>query len=150
MCYVGTWAVYRPGLGRFDIENINPFLCTHLIYGFFGINEDGSIRIIDPYLDLEENWGRGHIKRFNALKSQNPSLKTMAAIGGWNEGSRKFSLVAANPALRRHFIEASINFCRKYQFDGVDLDWEYPAQRGGNETVDKENHAVWLQETRSA
>ncbi|XP_055626833.1 chitinase-3-like protein 1 [Toxorhynchites rutilus septentrionalis] len=150
VCYVGTWAVYRPGLGRFDIENINPFLCTHLIYGFFGINEDGSIRIIDPYLDLEENWGRGHVKRFNALKSVNPSLKTMAAVGGWNEGSRKFSLVAASSTGRRRFIEDSISFCKKHNFDGVDLDWEYPGQRDGNEAIDKENHAVWLQEIRSA
>lgn len=148
VCYVGTWAVYRPGRGRFDINHIDPFLCTHLIYSFFGINEDGSIRIIDPYLDLEENWGRGHIKRFNALKSINPRLKTMAAVGGWNEGSEKFSKVAANPDLRQRFIRSSVEFCRTHHFDGVDLDWEYPAQRGGNVTVDRENHARWLEELR--
>ncbi|XP_065077234.1 chitotriosidase-1-like [Ochlerotatus camptorhynchus] len=148
VCYVGTWAVYRPGRGRFDIDHIDPFLCTHLIYSFFGINEDGSIRIIDPYLDLEENWGRGHIKRFNGLKSINPGLKTIAAVGGWNEGSIKFSNVAANPELRQRFITNSVEFCRRHNFDGVDLDWEYPAQRGGNETFDKENYARWLEELR--
>lgn len=148
VCYVGTWAVYRPGRGRFDIDHIDPYLCTHLIYSFFGINEDGSIKIIDPYLDLEDNWGRGHIKRFNGLKSINPGLKTMAAVGGWNEGSLKFSTVAANPALRQRFITNSVEFCRTHNFDGVDLDWEYPAQRGGDETLDKENHARWLEELR--
>ncbi|XP_058456719.1 chitinase-3-like protein 1 [Malaya genurostris] len=150
VCYVGTWAVYRQGLGRFDIENINPFLCTHLIYAFVGINEDGTIRNIDPYLDLEENWGRGHIKRFNALKAINPALKTMAAVGGWNEGSRKFSIVAANHTLRQRFIRDAIDFSKRHNFDGVDLDWEYPAQRNGNPAIDKNNYAIWLEEIRSA
>ncbi|XP_062544538.1 chitinase-3-like protein 1 [Armigeres subalbatus] len=148
VCYVGTWAAYRPGRGRFDIDHIDPFLCTHIIYSFFGINTDGSIRIIDPYLDLEDNWGRGHIKRFNSLKHTNPTLKTLAAVGGWNEGSKKFSIVAASPTLRQRFITESVQFCRTHNFDGIDLDWEYPAQRDGDVINDRENHAKWLEEMR--
>lgn len=33
ICYYGTWAVYRPDAGKFAVENIDPFLCTHVIYG---------------------------------------------------------------------------------------------------------------------
>lgn len=33
VCYYGTWAVYRPDAGKFPVENIDPFLCTHVIYG---------------------------------------------------------------------------------------------------------------------
>lgn len=33
VCYYGTWAVYRPDAGKFAVENIDPFLCTHVIYG---------------------------------------------------------------------------------------------------------------------
>lgn len=148
VCYVGTWAVYRPGNGRFDIEHIDPFLCTHLMYGFFGINEDATVRVIDPYLDLEENWGRGHIKRFVGLKNVSPTLKTLAAIGGWNEGSRKFSAMAASAALRKRFIYDCVAFCQRHGFDGIDLDWEYPAQRDGNPTIDKDNHALLVEEMR--
>lgn len=148
VCYVGTWAVYRPGQGRFDIEHIDPLLCTHLMYGFFGINEDATVRVIDPYLDLEENWGRGHIKRFVALKSVNPQLKTLAAIGGWNEGSRKFSKMAASAELRKRFIHDCVAFCQRHGFDGIDLDWEYPAQRDGDPLIDRENHAQLVEEMR--
>jgi GH18 family chitinase len=35
----------------------------------------------------------GGFKRFNALRDQNRNLKTLIAIGGWNEGSRVFSEV---------------------------------------------------------
>lgn len=33
VCYYGTWAVYRPENGKYPVENIDPFLCTHIIYG---------------------------------------------------------------------------------------------------------------------
>lgn len=33
VCYYGSWAVYRPDSGKFPVENIDPFLCTHVIYG---------------------------------------------------------------------------------------------------------------------
>ena len=33
VCYYGTWAVYRPDAGKFAVEQIDPFLCTHVIYG---------------------------------------------------------------------------------------------------------------------
>jgi len=110
-----------------------------LIYTFFGILPDGSFRIIDPYLDLEENWGRGNIKKFNDLKKINPKLKTLAAVGGWNEGSGNFSIVARSPAKRRRFAREAVQFVLRHGFDGLDMDWEYPGQRDGNSNKDRLN-----------
>lgn len=93
VCYYGTWAAYRHGNGKFGVENIDPYLCTHIVYSFLGISPDGSLKILDEYLDLEENWGRGNIKKFVNLKKTNPKLKLMIAVGGWNEGSLGFSSV---------------------------------------------------------
>jgi len=41
---------------------------------------------LDEYNDLEENWGKGGFIQFTNLKNKNPKLKTLLAIGGWNEG----------------------------------------------------------------
>lgn len=38
VCYVSTWAVYRPDKGSFAIEHIDPNLCTHLVYAFAGLD----------------------------------------------------------------------------------------------------------------
>lgn len=75
------------------MAQIDPNLCTHLVYSFFGIAPEGAVRILDPWLDLDDNYGLGNIRKFNELKNINPKLKTIAAVGGWNEGSVTFSKV---------------------------------------------------------
>ena len=50
-------------------------------------------------------------------------------MGGWTL-SQKFSDVALTAESRRKFAKSAIEFIKKYQFDGVDLDWEYPVAGG--------------------
>lgn len=148
ICYHGTWSTYRHSNGKFDVDNIDPTICTHLIYSFVGITETGDVRVLDPYLDLEDNYGRGNIRKFNNLKLKNPNLKTLVAMGGWNEGSMKYSKVANDPILRTVFAKNVLNFVLKYDFDGFDLDWEYPGQRGGNIQRDKDAFVLLLRDIK--
>ncbi|XP_022240292.1 chitinase-3-like protein 1 [Limulus polyphemus] len=148
VCYLGSWANYRWGDGKYKIENIDPFLCTHLIYGFAKLDHNNQIAPFDNYLDLAENWGLGAYKRFNNLKKINPRLKTILAIGGWNEYPIKYSNMARDPVQRKKFVISCIKFLLKHGFDGLDLDWEYPANRGGI-PEDKENFVILLKELKS-
>lgn len=63
MCYVSGWAVYRPDNGSFSVDNINPQLCTHIVYAFAGLNgTDNTIISLDKYNDLEDDYGKGNNK----------------------------------------------------------------------------------------
>ena len=45
-------------------------------------------------------------------------------------GSEPFTKMVATPRSRREFATSTVKFLRKRNFDGVDMDWEYPANRG--------------------
>ena len=148
VCYFGSWAAYRPGDGRFVVEDIDPTLCTHLIYTFVGLAGD-NVRVLDPWQDLPKDSGKNGFARFTNLRSRNPAAKMLIAIGGWNEGSVKYSRMAANPKSRARFVKNVVAFVKKYDFDGFDLDWEYPAQRQGA-PHDVQNFVELLKELRAA
>ncbi|XP_076166260.1 chitotriosidase-1-like [Ptiloglossa arizonensis] len=149
VCYFGSWAVYRPGIGAFQPTDIDPRLCTHLIYAFAGLNTDGSIKVLDAWADLPDGGGKAGYNKFNALRQSNPALKTMIAIGGSNQASSTFSQVAANAGVRSQFVQNVVQFLQRYNFDGFDVDWEYPNQLGG-QYYDQDNFVSLLRELRQA
>ncbi|KAJ8925941.1 hypothetical protein NQ315_009793 [Exocentrus adspersus] len=150
VCYLGSWSVYRPGRGSFTIEHMDPSLCTHVIYSFAGLSvKEDSIRALDPWQDLTDDHGKGGYQRVTMLKERYPHLKITLAIGGWNEGSTNYSQMAADPTRRSRFVANSIDFIKKYHFDGLDLDWEFPGKRGGM-PEDKQNFLLLVKELRAA
>ena len=52
--------------------------------------------------------------------------------------------MVADPSRRRTFIKSALRFLRQYNFDGIDLDWEYPAFRDGGKPEDRANYAKFI------
>lgn len=51
-------------------------------------------------------------KKMTSLKKSHPGLKITLAIGGWNEGSANYSILAADPAKRETFTRSVMNYVR--------------------------------------
>lgn len=148
VCYVSGWASYRPAEGKFDASNIDPTLCSHLVFAFAGLDPTNfTIKSLDPWNDLEDGGGKGGYKKMTQLRAQRPGLMVSLAVGGWNEGSGNYSAMVAEPQRRRRFIESVVHMLRQHNFDGLDLDWEYPTKRGGHSS-DRENFVALVKELR--
>ncbi|CAE7226628.1 unnamed protein product [Rhizoctonia solani] len=74
------------------------------------------------------------------------------SIGGWT-GSRYFSDAVSSDAKRRELVTNTIQMYKKFNLDGVDIDWEYPGVQGaGNNQIspqDSANFLLFLQLLRS-
>jgi chitinase len=146
VCYFTSWTIYRPDDGEYAAKNVDPNLCTHILYAFVGLNEDGTIAILDDW----EITGLNELKHLVSLKDENPNLKIILSMGGWNEGSTKYSEVAKNANKRSTLVNSVLSFLDENEFDGFDLDWEYPGQREGDEDVDPDNFITMLGELKTA
>jgi chitinase len=137
---VGYVAGWKPT--DFDSFDANKF--THINYAF--------ANIVNGEVACEMAHDTTTIAKLHVLKKQNPNLKFLISVGGW-VWSNHFSDVALTAESRAKFTKSAIEFIKFFKFDGVDLDWEYPGQRGEDNTFraeDKQNFTLLLKDLREA
>ena len=133
---------YVAGYENYDPALVDAKKLTHINYAFANI-VDG-----EPKFELTTDSVK--ISKLIALKKSNPKLKILYSIGGW-VWSNHFSHTAAYKENRIKFAISSVKLMKKHGFDGVDLDWEYPGQRGEDNDFrpsDKNNFNLLLEEIR--
>jgi chitinase len=105
----------------------------------------------------------GNLNQFKELKKKYPKLRISISLGGWT-GSAHFSDAALTPASRAAHVKSCLDMWLKGNlpglpagaakgiFDGVDLDWEWPASEGNPGNVirpeDKQNFTALVHEYR--
>ena len=133
---------YVPGWGDVDFATVPANELTHINYAFTKI-ENGKIH-------SEMSQDSLYLTNLVNLKNRNPALHILVSVGGatW---SSDFSDMALTDASRKVFSWSVIEFIKKYDLDGVDLDWEFPGSylAGEYRPEDKENFTALLQVMRT-
>ncbi|XP_033753351.1 probable chitinase 10 [Pecten maximus] len=122
VCYYTGWSRHRRGIGRFTPENIDPHLCTHIIYAFASV--DGNNVGLNDFTEEDT------LARVVSMKESNPYLRVLLGVGGWVHGTSPFTSLVSSQARMEAFAKNVITFLRSWNLDGLDLDWEYPGSRG--------------------
>ncbi len=152
--YYAEWDIY----GRnYNVSDIPAEKLTHVNYAFAKINSSGEVEVFDPYAAIEKSYPgdtwdepiKGNFKQLIQLKKKYPHLKTLIAIGGWTL-SDPFTDMALTQESRSKFAASAVDFIKKYEFDGIDIDWEYPVGGGiaKGRPEDKQNFTLLMAELR--
>lgn len=164
--YFCEWSIYE-GHNNYRVSMVPFNKLTHINYAFAG--SGNPIVMLDPWADEQNTfdvvpWGdkyAGCLGQLMYYKTVYPHIKTMISIGGWTR-SDAFHAIAASASTRQAFAASAISWIRKWNMDGVDIDWEYPGVNrapdpsdytdkgcpGGPE--DKQNYTLLLKDLRSA
>lgn len=124
-------------------EQIEARKLTHINYAFAVPAQNGELAPISPK-------DSANLVALTSLRAINKDLKLLISIGGWG-GCKYFSDAALTDASRQKFAASAVAFLKKYKLDGVDIDWEYPAQIGAGNIFrpeDKGNFTLFLKAIR--
>ncbi|MBK8980004.1 MAG: glycoside hydrolase family 18 protein [Planctomycetes bacterium] len=154
--YFTSWSVYAR---NYHVPDIPADRITHVNYAFANV-VGGRIALGDPYADIDrfypgDSWApgalRGSFRRLQVLKAAHPHVRTLISVGGWT-WSGTFSDAVLTAQSRAAFAQSCVDFVSTYDFDGVDLDWEYPVSGGLGSNVtrpaDRQNYTMFLRELR--
>ncbi|VDP35018.1 unnamed protein product [Soboliphyme baturini] len=121
VCYYPEWAKYRPPTANLRLNEVDPFLCSHVIIAFAQVVEN---EVRWPEEDDEHTM----LDNVKTLKTINPDLKVLIACGGWGNNSDILRDTFASESGRRTFVTSAKMFLDHNGLDGIDIDFEYPTR----------------------
>ncbi|KAG7212246.1 hypothetical protein KM043_012576 [Ampulex compressa] len=130
VCYWNSTAAERTGLGKFEINDVEPALslCTDLVYGYAGINaENFEVISLNPKLDTGASYA--YYRLVTYLRKSFPNLKIYLGIGGNadpEDKTNKYLKLTESSEHRTKFVNSVQRLLEEYDFDGIDLAWQFP------------------------
>ncbi|KAF8154682.1 glycoside hydrolase family 18 protein [Crassisporium funariophilum] len=134
--YFTNWGIYG---ANFQPTDLKPAPLTHILYSFADTDSSsGAIKLTDPYADEQkrfagDTWDEvgnnlyGCLKQLYLLKLKQRNLKVLLSIGGWTYSQAGHFNFVTSAAARATFVSNAVQLVEDYGFDGIDIDFEYPA-----------------------
>ena len=119
---VGYFPSYR---NPADVPDVKFRMTNVVVYAFFGVNASGTLDVASPSTLAAV-----------ITKARANNAKVFVGINdGSGDGKTNFKNMAASAAGRNNFIKDVMNKVRQYNFDGVDMDWEFPTTTDGTDAT---------------
>jgi len=156
--YYPSWQMYKRG-GAVVPEVVDYSRYTIINYSFFAPDSNGYLKGTDPWADTlllrgRIDWGKPQPAYFTNTSLVDFAhlwgVKVMISIGGWTL-SDNFPGIADDPEKTKTFVKECVRVIKEFQFDGIDIDWEYPCyeEHSGRPDVDKKNFTTFMRAIRS-
>jgi chitinase len=155
--YYSSWSIYARG---YMVTDIPADQLTHINYAFINVSEEGECILGDEWADVQFPYPGdpegeallGNFRQLGLLKEAHPGLKVLLSVGGWT-WSDHFSDLVLTAESRATFAASCVALMKQYNFDGLDIDWEYPVGGGepgnGERPEDEANFTLLLAELRA-
>lgn len=149
--YEETKSLCEPVLGGYyanwTVYSNPPFAPSHsayyhlntILYAFGKITSAGDVSLSDPWGDIEKPFEpslgtpeidpgfKGNLGEIAILKHRNSKLRCQLSVGGaGGEITSNFQRIVKSKAAILKFAHDCAELCRKYGFDGIDVDYEHP------------------------
>nr|GEV48596.1 acidic mammalian chitinase-like [Tanacetum cinerariifolium] len=117
----GVRGIYWPSFAEYPASTINTSYFSHIYYVFVRPSPTTYV------LNITDSDVEKLLKFANSSSRWNPPAKTLLAIRGFGGGALSdiFSQMASQENSRATFINSTIKVARDYNFDAIDLNWEF-------------------------
>ncbi|XP_049308514.1 chitinase-like protein Idgf5 isoform X3 [Bactrocera dorsalis] len=130
VCYYDSASQLREGPAKLTLQDLEPALqfCNYLVYGYAGIDpRTYQLKPLNKNLDITQN----HYRDITNLRHNHPQLLILLSVGGDRDlfeesPSSSYLSVLENQAHRNSFINSALAHLKTYDFDGLDLAWQFP------------------------
>lgn len=156
--YFPEWAYRSAEHNYFNVTDLQWDSLTHIQYSFAMVDPStNKITLGDKFAALEEDFKgmdlsyngqkieldtslpyKGHFNVLQQMKKKYPDVELLMSVGGW-AGSRGFYTMLDTDEGINTFVQSCVDFVRQYNFDGIDIDFEFPSstsQSGNPEDFD--------------
>jgi chitinase len=100
--------VYRPA------RDLNFSLYTHLCHAFVTADENGAVRT-----------NANVPSRTLVADAHKHGVKVLLSLGGWG-WDKQFAGIVSQPESEERYVRSVLSLVDAFDYDGIDLDWEYP------------------------
>jgi len=114
---VGYFPSYR---NLAEVPDVKFKMCNVVNYAFFSVNSTGTLTVNNPLLVPQV-----------VTKAKANNAKIFVSIN--EAAANNFKNMAASATGRNNFIKDVMTNVRLYNFDGVDIDWEFPRTDDGTD-----------------